>query len=927
MTTNTLPKRLRTPRRLMAIAVSAAWLAHTSIAHANPAGMQVVGGTASLSQIGKVLTVTNSTGAILNWNQFNIAAGETTRFVQSSVSSAVLNRVLSSDPSLIYGTLSSNGKVWLINPAGILVGASGRVDTAGFVASTLGVSNHDFLANRLNFQGSISSGQVTNEGTLTTPSGGSIYLIGATVSNSGIITTPKGETILAAGESVRLVDTGTPGVTVEITGSANRATNLGDITAEAGRIGIAGALVANSGKLNASSVVEDGGRIFLRATKKIELADTSKISADGLAGGSITTITRENGQISGELVARGEISAQSNTPNGRGGFVETSAAAVKIEDDLIVNTGGGQWLIDPLDFTIGAGNGSQTTSGIGATTLQTALGSGSVTIQTDASTVGNGDIFVNSAVTWSANSLTLQAHRNIDVNANLTASGTGSINLRADDLNTDGVGKIQQNSSSIISQAAGTITLRAGDGIVATVNGANNVLDAQTSTGSISLNHGSGTLAINTVTSLGSLTLGGGTLTGSGAITIPNGGALNWTGGTLDATVAGTVLTTASGSTVTLTAGALGVNRVWGNSGVITKANGGCCANFTLSGTLNNLAGGVFTLNDSVVGYGIAGAGIFNNSGTFNKTQNGAAVSSPIAPVFNNLATGVVNLNSGTLTMNGAGTDIAGSSYNVASGTMVQFIGSHTIPGSISGGGNVQFGGNNQTHVISGDYNISGVTDIWGDCCGTTSVSFTGNVLNVGTTLTVGNISNGASALDFSGIATGEASGFANLTSITARNNLTFKTGTNFTALSSLAVSGGTTNLGNQPVTLTSLNLSGGTLTGSGAITIPNGGALNWSLGTLDATVASTLLTTASGSTTALTKGALAANRTWNNSGAITEVNLCCSVFSINGTLNNLAGGGVTLNDSLAGYGQAARARSTTAAPSTRFSTEHRSVR
>ncbi|MBK7685933.1 MAG: hypothetical protein IPJ25_07895 [Rhodocyclaceae bacterium] len=183
----------------------------------------------------------------------------------------------------------------------------------------------------------------------------------------------------------------------------------------------------------------------------------------------------------------------------------------------------------------------------------------------------------------------------------------------------------------------------------------------------------------------------------------------------------------------------------------------------------------------------------------------------------------MVNLNSGTLTPNGAGTDIAGSSYNVASGTTLQFLGSHTIPGTVSGTGNVQFGGNGRTHLISGDYNISGVTDIWGDCCGPTSVSFTGNGLNVGTTLTVGNISNGASALDFSGIATGEASGFANLTSITARNSLTFKTGTNFTALNSLAVSAGTTNLGNQPVTLTTLNLSGGTLTGSGAITIPNG--------------------------------------------------------------------------------------------------------
>ncbi|MBK9623561.1 MAG: filamentous hemagglutinin N-terminal domain-containing protein [Rhodocyclaceae bacterium] len=724
MTTNTLPKRLRTPRRLMAIAVSAAWLAHTSIAHANPAGMQVVGGTASLSQIGKVLTVTNSTGAILNWNQFNIAAGETTRFVQSSASSAVLNRVLSSDPSLIYGTLSSNGKVWLINPAGILVGASGRVDTAGFVASTLGVSNQDFLANRLNFQGSISSGQVTNEGTLTTPSGGSIYLIGATVSNSGIITTPKGETILAAGERVRLVDTGTPGVTVEITGSANRATNLGDITAEAGRIGIAGALVANSGKLNASSVVEDGGRIFLRATKKIELADTSKISANGLAGGSITTITREKGQISGELVARGEISAQSNTPNGRGGFVETSAAAVKIENDFIVNTGGGRWLIDPTDFTIGAGSGTQTISGIGATTLQTALGSGSITIQTDASPGGNGDIFVNAGVAWSSvHSLTLEAHRNIDVNANLTASGTGTISLRADGIGTDGVGKIRQGATSnAISQAAGTITLRAGDGIVATVNGTSNILDAQSTSGSIELEHSSGTLAINTATSLGSLTLSGGSLTGSGTITIPSGGTFNWGGGTLGGN--GT-LSTSFGSTTNVTGYVgLGNTRTWNNAGALNLlfGNHNQYVDLPTGTTLNNLSTGVIDLRSQYINTGFdtsSGSGTINNAGTMSKTLNTSAQPSFILPTFNNQSGGAVTVgaDSGLLRFDRGNTDAAtapdAGNYTVASGATLQFNGgTRRITGNVTGTGTgaVSFTGSTVNYDLTGAYSIGGIT-------------------------------------------------------------------------------------------------------------------------------------------------------------------------------------------------------------------------
>jgi filamentous hemagglutinin family protein len=163
----------------------------------------------------------NSNGAIINWQQFNIGAGETTRFIQPTASSAVLNRVLAADPSLLYGTLASNGKVFLVNPAGILVGAGARIDTAGFVASTLAIKDSDFLAGKLSFGqiGAAANGLVSNQGTITTVDGGSVYLIGANVSNQGIIHTPGGEAILAAGQTVQLVDTATPGVKVEITGA------------------------------------------------------------------------------------------------------------------------------------------------------------------------------------------------------------------------------------------------------------------------------------------------------------------------------------------------------------------------------------------------------------------------------------------------------------------------------------------------------------------------------------------------------------------------------------------------------------------------------------------------------------------------------------------------------------------------------------
>ncbi|MDD5175911.1 MAG: filamentous hemagglutinin N-terminal domain-containing protein [Sterolibacterium sp.] len=306
-----------------------------SASHANPVGPQVISGTAAFIQIPNTLTINNSNNAILNWQQFNIAASEAVRFNQPSAASSVLNRVLGSDPSSILGQLSSNGKVWLINPAGILVGAGARIDTAGFIGSTLNLSNENFLAGKLTFGGNSNAGSITNQGTIATPEGGSVYLIAPNVSNQGLITTPKGETILAAGQSVKLIDTATPGVNVEVTGSEGNATNLGSIVSEAGRIGVAGVLVRNSGTLNASSVVNQGGRIFLKAQKNIELSQSSRIDASGSAiGGSIDIradrrlIQTQDAVIDASGTMKGgSIAIASGQTDGGGAFMSGSLAA------------------------------------------------------------------------------------------------------------------------------------------------------------------------------------------------------------------------------------------------------------------------------------------------------------------------------------------------------------------------------------------------------------------------------------------------------------------------------------------------------------------------------------------------------------------------------------------------------------------------
>lgn len=116
-------------------------------AYANPQGESVAAGSATFDRsTPDTLTVnTASNNTIINYNSFSIGANETTRINQPSASSTVLNRVIGVDPSSIEGTLISNGKLFLVNPNGIIFGAGSKVNAPAIVASTLDIANEDFL--------------------------------------------------------------------------------------------------------------------------------------------------------------------------------------------------------------------------------------------------------------------------------------------------------------------------------------------------------------------------------------------------------------------------------------------------------------------------------------------------------------------------------------------------------------------------------------------------------------------------------------------------------------------------------------------------------------------------------------------------------------------------------------------------------------
>lgn len=412
-------------RNLIATLIAGSFI-HSPDTLGQPQGGTVVGGTAQFSQSGQTLNITNSPGAVIHWQQFNIGQGETTRFIQQSATSSVLNRVTGPDPSQIHGQLLSNGQVYLINPNGILFGPNAFVDVNQLFASTLNITDADFLARRMSFSGN-GLGDIVNQGRLSSSLGGRIYLLGANVRNEGIITSPEGQVLLAAGHQVDLLDTAGPELTVSIRAEANRVVNLGSVNAQAGRIDMFGALIEQQGVVAANSASVDArGRIVLSATDGLSvsgqiaavnsagqggevrltaasldvqagaLVDVSGTSGGGqiLAGGgergqdpgirnALQTVIATGASLRADALDQGNggrvivyatdqtrfeghLSARGGSNAGNGGFVETSGGRISLGGtvDTSAQRGRvGEWLIDPARLCIYAVSMAECSSG------------------------------------------------------------------------------------------------------------------------------------------------------------------------------------------------------------------------------------------------------------------------------------------------------------------------------------------------------------------------------------------------------------------------------------------------------------------------------------------------------------------------------------------------------------------------------------
>ena len=249
---------------------------------ANPSGSQVISGQVNIdNSVAGVTKITNSPGAIIHWQDFNIKKNEITQFIQQNSKSSVLNRIVGGNPTEILGQLISNGKVFLINPNGIVFGSGSSVDTQGLMVSTLDLSNNDFKNNTFHFIAGSNTGNIRSEGIIHAGADGNILLIAPTIENTGSIKTEGGKITLAAGQEFTLTSLDNPDIQFQIQAPENNVLNIGELLTQGGAVDIFANSITHSGAINADSVsVDKQGNIQLFAKEDVALGANSKISAN-----------------------------------------------------------------------------------------------------------------------------------------------------------------------------------------------------------------------------------------------------------------------------------------------------------------------------------------------------------------------------------------------------------------------------------------------------------------------------------------------------------------------------------------------------------------------------------------------------------------------------------------------------------------------
>ena len=355
--------------------------AQTIAPNAAPMGGRVVGGSASISQTPTTTTINQSTNrGIINWQSFNVGQNQSVQFQQPSAQSMTLNRVVTSDPSVVAGRITANGGIAIVNQSGVFFAHGSQVQAQSVIVSTADIGNKNFMAGgAMNFnKAGNANATIVNNGDITVRQAGLAALVAPQVVNHGVIQARLG-TVVLAGATTHVIDLNGDGlVSFDVTGAVQQTPKNGQ------------ALVTNTGIVQAN-----GGTVELTAAAADGVIQ-NLVRAGGHIQANTDAATGTTGHIllqgtGGSISVAGNVSAQGKAAGTQGGTIQAVADYVQLQPTARLNasgkTGGG---------TIAIG-----TTLPGATTTQLAKGAGiatGATIKANATANGNGGhVIINSS--------------------------------------------------------------------------------------------------------------------------------------------------------------------------------------------------------------------------------------------------------------------------------------------------------------------------------------------------------------------------------------------------------------------------------------------------------------------------------------------------------------------------------------------------
>lgn len=435
-------------------------------AHANPTGGTVTQGSATFSTSGSQFNINQSSAnAFINWQSFNIGAGETVNFNQPSSSSVTFNQINDSNPSQILGNLNANGYVVLENANGFYIGGDAVLNVHGLLMTTAVTPAMNLSdGGPWSFDAPPPSAKIENYGQINVTGGGTAFLIAADIVNGGSITAPNGHIGLYDGETV-LVSTSPngEGLNAQVTLPQGSVDNEGKLTADGGSVVAQAQFVNQNGIVQANTAENVNGTIELLGGNSVTLGANSVISAQGSpqgvsAGGSVTI---QAGNTFSDQ-AGSTISVAGGAQGGNGGQVEMSApqmGAINTVIDGQAQDGftGGILTLDPADIWLDTADNAPSGSDYTFIDINSFSGMSQINVQADNDIVLNtiwqlaGETAPATLSLTAGNDITLEPGSGIqagqDWNVNLTA-GTAFVPTTAQPTPASGSDGIYLDASS-----------------------------------------------------------------------------------------------------------------------------------------------------------------------------------------------------------------------------------------------------------------------------------------------------------------------------------------------------------------------------------------------------------------------------------------------------------------------------------------------